>query len=131
MRHSIANIALGLGSACASTLPVRLETRGPPTSHLANIYVEFNQLAEGSLSFTYGQCNSKSPSEAHHTIAVTESTSVSRLVWAIPTDSQDNGCISAWTRDNVLVGRSEPQRLHRVRRRAPQKRGTGKSLSPC
>ncbi|KAF5007855.1 hypothetical protein FDECE_5770 [Fusarium decemcellulare] len=106
MRQSIANIALSVGGALASSLPVRLETRGTPTSHLTNIYVTFEKAAEGALSFTYGLCESESRHEAHHTIAVTESTSISRLVWVIPTDSHDNGCISAWTSENVLIGRN-------------------------
>jgi monoamine oxidase len=132
MKQSIANLVLGLGGAIASSLPIQLQTRGAPTSHLTNIYVKFDQASEGPLFFTYGLCNSKSRSESHYTIAVTESKSVSRLVWIIPDDSHDNGCISAWTNDNVLVGRSEPQKLHRVRRRNIQKRATGESSSfPC
>ncbi|KAL5619905.1 hypothetical protein FOBRF1_003151 [Fusarium oxysporum] len=79
--------------------------KGSLTSHLTNIYVKFDQASEGPLSFTYGLCNSKSRSESHYTIAVTENKGVSRLVWIIPDDSHDNGCISAWTEDNVLVGR--------------------------
>ncbi|KAF5579562.1 amino-acid oxidase [Fusarium subglutinans] len=124
MKQSFATVILGLGGAIASSLPVQLHTRGSLTSHLTNIYVKFDQASEGPLSFTYGLCNSKSRSESHYTIAVTESKGVSRLVWIIPEDSYDNGCISAWTEDNVLVGRSEPQRLHRVRRRNVQKRAT-------
>ncbi|KAF5261569.1 hypothetical protein FOXYS1_7740 [Fusarium oxysporum] len=124
MKQSIASLILGLGGAIASSLPVQLHTRGAPTSHLTNIYVKFDQVSEGPVSFTYGLCNSKSRSESHYTIAVTENKGVSRLVWIIPDNSHDNGCISAWTEDNVLVGRSEPQRLHRVRRRNVQKRAT-------
>lgn len=125
MKQSIANVIFGLGGAIASSLPAQLHTRGAPTSHLTNIYVKFDEPWEGPLSFTYGLCNSKSRSESHHTIAVTESKDVSRLVWIIPEDSHDNGCISAWTEDNVLMGRSDPQRLHRVKRRNVQKRATG------
>jgi hypothetical protein len=125
MKQSIASVILGLGGAIASSLPVQLHTRGSLTSHLTNIYVKFDQASEGPLSFTYGLCNSKSRSESYYTIAVTENKGVSRLVWIIPDDSHDNGCISAWTENNVLVGRSEPQRLHRVKRRTVQKRATG------
>lgn len=128
MKQSIASVALSVGSTFASSLSVHLETHEPLTSHLANVYVKFSQAAQDSLSFTYGSCQSDSISEAHHTIAETDTTSVSRLAWAIPEDTHDNGCISAWTKDGSLVGRSEPQKLHRVKRRAPQKRGKGKSF---
>jgi hypothetical protein len=126
MKHSIASLALSVGSSFASSFPIQLETREPLTSHLANIYVKFSQPTQGSLSFTYGPCNAESISEAHHTIATTDNKRVSRLAWVIPTNTDNNGCISAWTNDGVLVGRSEPQKLHRIRRRAPQKRGKGK-----
>ncbi|CAG1974172.1 unnamed protein product [Fusarium graminearum] len=123
MKHSIASLALSVGSSFASSLPIQLETREPLTSHIANIHVRFNKPTQGSLSFTYGPCDTKSISEAHHTIAETDSKSVSRLAWVIPANTNDNGCISAWTNDGALAGRSEPQKLHRIRRRAPQKRG--------
>ncbi|KAF4447228.1 L-amino-acid oxidase [Fusarium austroafricanum] len=106
MKKSIANAALLMGVAMASTMPVQLETRGIPTSHLANVHVTFKRDVKGPVSFTYGHCDSKSPDEAHYTIAKAENRGASRLVWIIPSESQDNGCISAWSSDKALVGRN-------------------------
>ncbi|RBR24908.1 uncharacterized protein FIESC28_02326 [Fusarium coffeatum] len=122
MKYSLTSLALSAGSF-ASSLPVHIETREPLTSHLANIHVRFAQPTIESLTFTYGSCTASSPSDSHHTIATTVSGRVSRLAWAIPVGTHDKGCISAWKRDGSLVGRSDIQKLHRVKRRAPQKRG--------
>lgn len=128
MKYSFTSLALGIGSTFASSPLVHIETREPLTSHLANIHVRFAQPTTESLTFTYGSCTSKSQSDAHHTIATTDSVRVSRLAWAIPVGTHDKGCISAWKRDGSLVGRSEVQKLHRVKRRAPQKRDKGKLI---
>ena len=128
MKYSLTGLALSAG-AFASSLPVHIETREPLTSHLANIHVRFAEPTSESLTFTYGSCTASSPSDSHHTIATTDSVRVSRLAWAIPDGTHDKGCISAWKRDGTLVGRSETQKLHRVKRRAPQRRGEGELSS--
>ncbi|KAJ4108699.1 hypothetical protein NW768_012176 [Fusarium equiseti] len=122
MKYSLTSLALSAGTF-ASSLPVHIETREPLTSHLANIHVRFAQPTTESVTFTYGSCTSDSRSDAHHTIATTDNLRVSRLAWAIPVGTHDKGCISAWTSDGRLVGRSDMQKLHQIRRRAPQRRG--------
>lgn len=128
MRHHAVSLALGAGIGlvtASSSFPVTLETRAELTSHLSNIHVSFNQFVDGVVSLTYGTCTSESHYDAHHQIGAIEDVNASRVVWIIPSDVYTEGCISAWNPQGVLVGRSEPQKLHNVRRRAPAKRGEG------
>ena len=108
----------------ATPLPVRLETRSDLTSHIANIHISKQEPVEGAVSFTYGSCESQSRDDAHHVIAEVDELNGSRLVWVIPRKAKTNGCISAWSESHALLGRSEPQMLHKVKRRAPQKRSS-------
>jgi hypothetical protein len=119
-----ASAALGVASA---SLPIQLETRGDLTSHLANIHLTQREVVEGSVHFTYGSCVSESAEQADHTIANHPVERASRLVWVIPQTAKKDGCISAWNESGSLVGRSERQKLHGIRRRA-LKRDTSRFL---
>ncbi|KAI9172171.1 l-amino-acid oxidase [Paramyrothecium foliicola] len=124
MVPSPAKLALWAGAALstASSLPFHLETRSELTSHLANVHVSRQRSVDGAVSFTYGSCQAQSRDASHHTIGEYDKFLGSRIVWVIPRGTQSDGCISAWDEGGVLVGRSEPQKLHRVKRRALQKR---------
>ncbi|KEY68452.1 hypothetical protein S7711_01226, partial [Stachybotrys chartarum IBT 7711] len=126
MAKSILALAFWAGSALAAAgpMPIHLETRGDLTSHLANIHLTHREVVEGDIHFTYGSCQSTSEDDIDHTIAYFPVEGASRLVWIIPRGADNDGCISAWRNDGLLVGRSEPQKLHRVKRRAPQKRSS-------
>ncbi|KAH7326455.1 flavin-containing amine oxidoreductase [Stachybotrys elegans] len=107
-----------------SSLPIQLETRGDLTSHLANIHLSYNEPVEGAVHFSYGSCHAESDEDAHHSIGLFPVSEASRLVWIIPKGAENGGCISAWNASGDLVGRSDAQKLHRVRRRNPRKRST-------
>lgn len=109
-------------SASISSHPIRLETRTQLTSRAANIHVSFDKslVEDDTLSFTYGSCSGQSPVEAHHHIISRHhdtSRPTDRLVWIIPEDAFSGGCLSAWSSQGVLLGRSEPQQLGSQRSR--------------
>ena len=98
-----------LSNVLAADLRVRLSTNRLLDSPIANIHLDFNERIDEPLSFTYGSCSSESPLEAHHTIAVSTGSAQDRLVWRIPNDVPQSGCLSAWDNRDELVGRSTPQ----------------------
>lgn len=105
-------------SASVPSHPVRLETRTELSSRAANIHVSYDRLIEGVLDFTYGSCLDKKQTDSHHVIARhTPAGASHRLVWVIPDDALNGGCISAWDSTGSLVGRSEAQQLASQRSR--------------
>ncbi|KAK4450492.1 L-amino-acid oxidase [Podospora aff. communis PSN243] len=114
----------GAALAVAGNLPVQIETRSPVTSRLANLHLSFDRLVEGDITFTYGLCSHGTSQHAHHVVGRADgATSHSkRLVWIVPEDASSGGCISAWNTDGILVGRSEPQFLHKRHKRRAEKR---------
>lgn len=123
MRKSLFSLFMGAKLALSTSIyPVKLETRGDLTSHVANIHLTFTETIDEVLTFTFGSCTAQNLHEAHHVIGESEDVDFSRLVWIIPRNADPEGCISAWTNSGTLVGRSEPQRLHNVKRKASQKR---------
>jgi hypothetical protein len=98
---------------------IRLETRRDLDSHLANVHLEYTREVKGAHFFTYGPCESNHPSEAHHEVARHDSgIKADRLVWIIPQDATDGGCLSAWSETNVRLGRSEPLSFQRKQKRS-------------
>ncbi|OTB07012.1 hypothetical protein M426DRAFT_257408, partial [Hypoxylon sp. CI-4A] len=110
---TLAGLASQVASVSASKLPVKLETRSDLSSRLANIHISFTAPVDGALTYTYGRCDNTRSYQAHHTVGQGSSTKDGRLVWIIPDDVTFDGCISAWDQRDLLVGRSEPQRLSR------------------
>lgn len=102
-----------LGFLVGSTfaLPLILETRTALHTRVANIHVEYKEALQGDVLYTYGSCDSNSDREAYHTVARNAHGKPHRLVWIIPRDAKSGGCISAWSQDGVLVGRSERQAI--------------------
>lgn len=120
----LATPLLLLGQAAASpAYPLKL-TPGRLDSHIANIHLTpTSPLPAGELTLTYGNCASSHPSGAHHTIASSILPSGgSRVVWRIPEDSQSEDCLSAWSADNNLVGRSAPVDLSVAKGKLRKKR---------
>lgn len=103
-------------------LPIELETRTDLDSRLANVHITRRQPVGGTVTYTFGSCDSQSHLEAHHTIAKSDDPEDSRLVWVIPEEVADEGCITAWEDSGKLVGRSSPQQLHKVQKRTIMKR---------
>ncbi len=111
-----------LATAIAEPLLVKLEVRHEVTSRLSNIHISHAEAVTTPLTITYGSCDSRSPEEAHHTVAKVQPTTPdipSRLVWVLPedVDHDTKGCLSAWDDAGLLRGRSEPQTLHKRRMR--------------
>lgn len=132
-RRSLLSATLGAVlagvSVLAGSLPIELELRRDLNSHLANVHIINKGHVGGTLNFTYGSCTASSEQDIHHTISKSQAISdESRLVWIIPEGTETDGCISAWSADGALVGRSKPQRLHKVKRKAPQKRAGEKDI---
>lgn len=115
----------------ASSLPIQLELQSEFSSRLTNIHVSYSNHISGQIAFSYGTCGAKSRNDSCHVFAETNADSTirdSRLVWIIPHNATPVGCISAWDEHGALVGRSEPQELHSVKKRANGKRLAGKYL---
>jgi hypothetical protein len=114
----------GVAMGMAANLPVQIETRSPVTSRLANLHLSFDRLFEGDIAFTYGPCRQHSVNDAHHVVARADraTSHAKRLVWIVPEDAISGGCISAWNTEGILVGRSEPQLLHKRHKRRAEKR---------
>ncbi|XDG04391.1 hypothetical protein ABKA04_004006 [Annulohypoxylon sp. FPYF3050] len=100
-------------ASASSALPVKLETRSELNSRLTNIHISIDVPIDGEVTYTYGRCNNKAISEAHHTVGRGTGATDSRMVWVLPDDAWFDGCISAWDELGSLIGRSEPQRLSR------------------
>lgn len=120
--------------------PVRLETRTKLNSRAANIHVFFDKLTEGGVDVSYGSCVGRRQSDSHHTVVhrhVPTTAAEQRLVWLIPDGAFSGGCLSAWSDDGKLLGRSEPQELasrrskrdgvHEIHKRSQSKKRAGPS----
>lgn len=107
----LASQAFGTEST-QSSLPLRLETRSPLNSRLANVHVDYDGPAEDLINFTYGPCNSKSEHNADHIVVRNSHGKPHRLVWIIPKDVSSGGCVSGWSESGKLLGRSSEQYFH-------------------
>lgn len=125
----LATLALseGASSVFTATHPVRLETRTRLNSRAANIHVSFDKIIEGAVDVSYGSCMDRRRADSHHSIVDRHlpTTATQRLVWMIPDDAFSGGCLSAWSSDGTLLGRSKPQQLES---RRSKKRGVQEIL---
>jgi hypothetical protein len=114
----------GYAAAASVGLPVKLDTRSPVTSRLANVHFSTERTIEGPVSVTYGPCSSTSPLDAHHLVGEVEVIRgfSKRLVWVLPEIAETGGCLSAWSSSGTLLGRSVPQELENRHLRRAQKR---------
>ncbi|QPH15890.1 hypothetical protein C2857_000409 [Epichloe festucae Fl1] len=108
--------ASSIARAATSNLPIDLQVRTELTTRLANVHVSTSsRQVAGPVTFTHGSCAAQSRQDSHHVVSSAGSGLVdSRLVWIIPEDAPDGGCISAWDDKGALVGRSAPQNLERA-----------------
>ncbi|KAG5988818.1 hypothetical protein E4U43_004625 [Claviceps pusilla] len=113
-----------------SHLPMQLSVRGELTTRLANVHVSTSRAVPGRVSFTHGSCTAQSQEDSHHVVssvesgvggAAVDSDGDARLVWIMPEDAPDGGCISAWNEKGALVGRSEPLELPKQKRKPKPK----------
>ena len=113
-----------LPALAAASLPVKLDIKRALDSRLANIHVEYTEKILSEISFIYASYDVSSPGQAHHLVARANACTHDRLLWRIPDDVYSGGCLSAWTRDQQLVGRSDPLAFEQSKK--PQRRRLGK-----
>lgn len=79
------------------------------TDSLHNIYVKIDKAFHGDVKVVYGDCESTSSREHHHSIAslkVKRDAHPDRLVWVVP-EELPSGCLHAFDGER-LIGRSAP-----------------------
>lgn len=117
MLWSLPLLALASSGAQAAPSPasIHLETRSQIDSQIANVHVTYLRPVEEEHIVTYGPCESLHPREAHHEVVKARSQGADRMVWIIPEDAVSGGCLSAWSSNSKLLGRSAP--VHMTNRR--------------
>ncbi|KAI4117582.1 MAG: hypothetical protein LQ345_002213 [Seirophora villosa] len=107
----------------ASDLPVKLEVRAALNSRSANIHLSQPHASLYPFTVTYGACHdSVKQHEQHHTVSEVIEPSADRLIWLLPSDINDRGCLSAWSSTSELVGRSRPLKVSKDSRQWTRKR---------
>lgn len=108
--------------ATASDLPVKLEVRAALNSRSANIHLSQPHASLYPFTVTYGACHgSVKQHEQHHTVSEVIERSADRLIWLLPSDISDRGCLSAWSSTSELVGRSRPLKVSKDSRQWTRK----------
>ncbi|KAH7304227.1 hypothetical protein B0I35DRAFT_382764 [Stachybotrys elegans] len=117
-----------LKGACISLLSLAAGAVASPTLHqdairfrlpstvssesIHNVHITYGDNApEGQIRIVYGDCSISKRSESHHDIAsvllARDASRPDRLIWSVPRDAADGGCLHAFSEDTPL-GRSEP-----------------------
>lgn len=112
-------------STTSVDLPVKLEINVALNSQSANVHVHVPETQHSVYPFTvtYGKCqNANGLYEAHHVISNVQGQGTDRLVWVLPDEIETNGCLSAWSLRNELLGTSEPLKVNKGSRQWMQKR---------
>lgn len=109
--------------------PIRLETKKDIDSRIANIYLTYTHDVNDPHVFAYGPCESSRLLKTDYEIARRGAADDSdRLVWIIPTKAE-NGCLSAWSENGDLLGRSEPLTLRSKEKRSLEERSQSIPMS--
>ena len=101
-------------TAIPSNLPLKLAVKIPLDSQSANVHI--SRILDSVYPFTvsYGGCQSlSSQHEMHHIISTVTDQDSDRLVWILPENIPTDGCLSAWSAQHELVGRSEPLKVNK------------------
>lgn len=110
-------------NATSNDLPLKLSVKIPLDSQSANVHISGVDNSAYPYTVSYGGCHSStSQHEAHHTISTVIEQDSDRLVWILPEDIPQNGCLSAWSVQHELVGRSEPLKINKYSRPWMKKR---------
>lgn len=100
--------------ATTDNLPLKLAVRIPLDSQSANVHISRTPDSAYPFTVSYGGCHSStSEHEAHHVVSTVNDQGSDRLVWILPNDIPANGCLSAWSAQHKLVGRSEPLNVNK------------------
>jgi hypothetical protein len=117
MRYWLFSLPLFAGALSAKyRLPIRVEAKEELDSSLTNIHLSYERYLGTDHFFTYGPCESMHPRDAHHRVGQCSHSRADRLIWVIPDDAMSDGCVAAWTEDNVLLGRSQPMKFLKMKR---------------
>lgn len=111
-------LALG-GSALASPAPGAqnsikfrgLDAVSSGSVHNVHLTYRDNFPHGNQVRVAYGDCNMKRSDQYHHEVASLLSTreaAPDRLIWKVPRDIHERGCLHAYTAEGTLLGRSEP-----------------------
>lgn len=112
-----------LGLTTATELPVKLEVRTALNSRSANIHLSQPPESVYPFTVTYGGCHSSAEVyERHHNISSVHRQGADRLIWLLPDDIESHGCLSAWSLNEELVGRSEALMINKGSRQWKKKR---------
>lgn len=84
---------------------------GVASESVHNVHLTYGDgFPHGNFRVVFGACDMNDDEDAHHEIAslFTEKESApDRLVWLVPREIHDNGCLHAFS-EGLLLGRSEP-----------------------
>ena len=110
---ALLSIVWTLSSAAASSnLPLKLSVKIPLDSQTANVHVSNVGNVAYPFIVSYGGCESlNSQHETHHNISTIHKRESDRLVWILPEGIPADGCLSAWSAQYGLLGRSEPLKV--------------------
>lgn len=102
--------------------PVTLEVIGPLDSRSANVYLTRLDESVYPFTVTYGDClTSGDQYDLYHTVSEVRDRGIDRLIWLLPDDVSNGGCLSAWS-GSGLVGRSRALEVNKNSRQWIKKR---------
>ena len=110
--------------ATSEDLPLKLGVKIPLDSQSANIHISRPLDFPHPFTISYGGCLS-AQHEAHHVISTVTDQNSDRLVWILAENIPTKGCLSAWSAQHGLVGRSEPLTVNKYSRSWKKKREVG------
>jgi hypothetical protein len=100
---------------------ISLDILAPVDTGLSNIHLTVTTPHPNPLTITYSPCTDSDSVSAHHTVASSvHALKSSRLVWRLPEDSPEGGCLIAWDEasgDEVCRSEVVDLSLRRKRRR--------------
>ncbi|KAL8952973.1 MAG: hypothetical protein Q9222_001149 [Ikaeria aurantiellina] len=110
-------------SATSTELPVKLEVKRLLNSRSANVHLSQHHESLYPFTVTYGGCHhAESQYDSHHTISKVHDHKADRLIWLLPEDVSSHGCLSAWSSQSELLGRSQPVEINKNTRQWIKKR---------
>ncbi|KAJ6127907.1 hypothetical protein N7471_009124 [Penicillium samsonianum] len=91
---------------------IQISVKDATDSQAVNVYLDYPRTTLKDHVFVYSDCNTLNLTDAHHTIAHIPGGDFggdhTRLVWVVPEDAKNHGCIFAWEQNSVMIGQSQP-----------------------
>jgi hypothetical protein len=75
-----------------------------------NIHIRFHEAFEGELTVVFATCDASHVHDRHHTVSISHvkrNAHPDRLVWLVPENAFDDGCLHA-SADLGIIGSSSP-----------------------